>query len=1055
MMTSGGIQPGMMPSFEQIKMMIMFHCQRGNFALTLGFLAQNPHKVNELTDSEGQTPLHWASIARNEEVCRKLVNDFKMDVNARATHTLQTPVHWATIAGDLQILQVFQEAGGDLEAVDSVGATPLILSIQRQHLKIFLWLCSMGCDQSIRDKNGNSIAHWAAYTNNVDVIRLLIYFGNELDSSQVDNNGCTPIHLAALQGHFDVCTVLCRESKVDVRAKEKFGRSAIDCARERGDTKLAEQLEREANFQEVRRNRLANASRSVSDVMNEGNVTGAVEMILSRAKKVFKLMGVTRWDNNVAPSSSSNRYGYEMVNASVIGNSSSDSDLDSEIGKSSNKKMKFKLKHLRNSNSADVEASFKELEESISGVSSSAWRENFEPESLADFEKREEARNLPFIAKIFSIFFDLEGRNFGWASGGMRRFIPAILVYVVHFGGLVIWHLDITARNNAAMAKGRAVPFYASNTFIYAMTAFFIFHVLHYTRLSFSNPGMLAKRKRGDSAIEEALNMLADSADSALECDPKRICLSCREWKPLRSKHCRVCGCCVRTMDHHCVWINNCVGKHNHRSFMLFVVLQFLVALLSTPILVRAICQDFNSAREMQMNPFLTFVIFFFSSFHYIALELMCVGLMIWLGMLGNEQFGFICNNTLLNEIMNWSKYEHLHNYVRLRRKTKVDEQGNLLNNSVIPKHLRHPEKDECATSCCPPNKTQSLPLMTELPAPLTPEEKELGFAIREIVETHKVRFNPFSLGSRTKNFTNWLIHRGHNEEYVTKPVTDPRNALLTTVSEIYGDYNNAILHNSPIAYDLRRVPEQCRVVEKEEETIKSEDDSNWESAGIPSIYKNGGCEEQADGCCHGDGHHDHHHHHQHHEGEEHSHHQHHHEQHGNKVAPSGCDNENCCEDKKKCESSNSSSTSASTSASAVPKNKLSSLVPDTSAAVVGKTSPAREANALPLPPSAPVVASVSLNLLEDEEVDNIENSFANTVTESAPPPSSSQPAVVMASLPPPPAVANHIVSQQKQTSLLENDDDFENFLMGDAEEDKQAPLTKNAVVDVNDLLSL
>jgi hypothetical protein len=59
---------------------------------------------------------------------------------------------------------------------------------------------------------------------------------------------------------------------------------------------------------------------------------------------------------------------------------------------------------------------------------------------------------------------------------------------------------------------------------------------------------------------------------------PGFTCTTCRFLKPARSKHCSICKTCVSRMDHHCVWVNNCLGRGNYKWF--------LALLLSSTILI-------------------------------------------------------------------------------------------------------------------------------------------------------------------------------------------------------------------------------------------------------------------------------------------------------------------------------------------------------------------------------------------------------------------------------------------------------------------------------------
>ncbi|XP_026758017.2 probable palmitoyltransferase ZDHHC11B [Galleria mellonella] len=49
-----------------------------------------------------------------------------------------------------------------------------------------------------------------------------------------------------------------------------------------------------------------------------------------------------------------------------------------------------------------------------------------------------------------------------------------------------------------------------------------------------------------------------------------------------KTKHCSICNKCVDHFDHHCKWLNNCVGLRNYPSFVASVVTALLISILTS-----------------------------------------------------------------------------------------------------------------------------------------------------------------------------------------------------------------------------------------------------------------------------------------------------------------------------------------------------------------------------------------------------------------------------------------------------------------------------------------
>ena len=82
--------------------------------------------------------------------------------------------------------------------------------------------------------------------------------------------------------------------------------------------------------------------------------------------------------------------------------------------------------------------------------------------------------------------------------------------------------------------------------------------------------------------------------------NPTELCPDCLIIRTARSRHCAICNKCVERFDHHCPWINNCVGVRNHGWFLLFLLFSWTMLIFTIGIAIRGIILGAKEGESIQ-----------------------------------------------------------------------------------------------------------------------------------------------------------------------------------------------------------------------------------------------------------------------------------------------------------------------------------------------------------------------------------------------------------------------------------------------------------------------
>ena len=134
--------------------------------------------------------------------------------------------------------------------------------------------------------------------------------------------------------------------------------------------------------------------------------------------------------------------------------------------------------------------------------------------------------------------------------------------------------------------------------------------IYNYFMCIYIGPGHPPLASVEDGCLEEV--PLGHALDARLRKndDFHQACNKCGLLRPPRTHHCSVCQKCVLKMDHHCPWLNGCVGFMNYRYFVTFLIWVTCVSVFGSLVFGAALFSTASVLKDSLESPiFLSFVL--------------------------------------------------------------------------------------------------------------------------------------------------------------------------------------------------------------------------------------------------------------------------------------------------------------------------------------------------------------------------------------------------------------------------------------------------------------
>ena len=197
--------------------------QNGSYELIKLFIDKGAYIY--LKTSNGDNCLHIAAGNGHLNLCKILINKHKFDVDM-ANSNGRTALHFSAQNGSYELIKLFIDKGADIHLKTKTGNNCLHIAACNKHLNLCKALLDIyNFDVHMTNSEGWTALHFSAGIGNYELFQLFMDKGGDLDLKTKNEDSC--LHIAAGNGHLNLCRTLLGMHKFDVDMTNNYGITSL------------------------------------------------------------------------------------------------------------------------------------------------------------------------------------------------------------------------------------------------------------------------------------------------------------------------------------------------------------------------------------------------------------------------------------------------------------------------------------------------------------------------------------------------------------------------------------------------------------------------------------------------------------------------------------------------------------------------------------------------------------------------------------------------------------------------------------------------------------